>query len=176
MLQCEINFVFVRRSCRELYVMNGRRTKIKWRCRLVALGKRHCLAKLTLYVHIGHVFDGLYASWRVKATLRYRFKKLYLKQRPQSQSYIGPTPNAICSAMHILFLSIYWSWIWIPKAGPTVWSPLGVQRRCPTSHHRSFGESARFLWFQLQVAVWQKGHDNVEQVWFLQVWTNCVCE
>ena len=39
-------------------------TKIKWR----NFGrKRHCLAKLTLYEHICHVSDGLYASWRVKS-------------------------------------------------------------------------------------------------------------
>ena len=33
MLRFEANIVFLRRSCRELYVMNGRRrrTKIKWR-------------------------------------------------------------------------------------------------------------------------------------------------
>ena len=33
MLHFEANIVFLRRSCRELYVMNGRRrgTKIKWR-------------------------------------------------------------------------------------------------------------------------------------------------
>ena len=36
--------------------------------RLVTPRKRHCLVKLTLYVHICHVCDGLYASWRVKAT------------------------------------------------------------------------------------------------------------
>ena len=59
--------------------------------RLVTPRKRHCLAKLTLYVHICHVCDGLYASWRVKATLRYRFKTLDRKPRPRSQSYIGPT-------------------------------------------------------------------------------------
>ena len=56
--------------------------------RLATPSKRHCLAKLTLYVH---VCDGLYASWRVKATLRYRFKTLDRKPRPRSQSYIGPT-------------------------------------------------------------------------------------
>ena len=33
--------------------------------RLVTPRKRNCLAKLTLYVHICHVCDGLYASWRV---------------------------------------------------------------------------------------------------------------
>ena len=59
--------------------------------RLVTPRKRHCLAKLTLYVHICYVCDGLYASWRVKATLRYRFKTLDRKPRPRSQSYIGPT-------------------------------------------------------------------------------------
>ena len=59
--------------------------------RLVTPRKRHCLAKLTLYMHIGHVCDGLYASWRVKATLRYRFRTLDRKPRPRSQSYIGPT-------------------------------------------------------------------------------------
>ena len=42
-------------------------------------------------MHICHVCDGLYASWRVKATLRYRFKTLDRKPRPRSQSYIGPT-------------------------------------------------------------------------------------
>ena len=95
----EANLVFVRRSCRELYVLNGRRrrrrrTKIKWRNFGTDLSlhvKRHCLAKLTLYVHICHVCDGLYASWRVKATLRYRFKTLDRKPRPRSQSYIGST-------------------------------------------------------------------------------------
>ena len=59
--------------------------------RLVTPSKRHCLVKLTLYVHICHVCDGLYASWRVKATLRYCFKTLDQKPRPRSQSYIGPT-------------------------------------------------------------------------------------
>ena len=59
--------------------------------RLVTPRKRHCLAKLTLYVHICHVCDGLYARWRVKATLRYHFKTLDQKPRPRSQSYIGPT-------------------------------------------------------------------------------------
>ena len=59
--------------------------------RLVTPRKRHCLAKFTLYVHICHVCDGLYASSRVKATLRYRFKTLDRKPRPRSQSYIGPT-------------------------------------------------------------------------------------
>ena len=58
---------------------------------LVTPRKRHCLAKLTLYVYICHVCDGLYANWRVKATLRYRFKTLDRKPRPRSQSYIGPT-------------------------------------------------------------------------------------
>ena len=58
---------------------------------LVTRSKRNCLAKLTLYVHICHVCDGLYASWRVYQTLRYRFKTLDRKPRPQSQSYIGPT-------------------------------------------------------------------------------------
>ena len=52
-------------------------------------GKRHCLAKFTLYVHICHVCDGLCTSWRAKAMLRYRFKKLDRKPRPRSQSYIG---------------------------------------------------------------------------------------
>ena len=42
-------------------------------------------------MHICHVCDGLYASRRVKATLRYRFKTLNRKPRPRSQSYIGPT-------------------------------------------------------------------------------------
>ena len=63
--------------------------------RLVTPRKRHCLAKLTLYVHICHVCDGLYASWRVMAMLRYRFKTLDRNPRPlkpiRSQSYIGPT-------------------------------------------------------------------------------------
>ena len=59
--------------------------------RLVTPSKRHCFAKLTLYVHICHVCDGLYASWRVKATPRYRFITLVRKPRPRSQSYIGPT-------------------------------------------------------------------------------------
>ena len=58
---------------------------------LVTPRKWHCLAKLTLYVHICHVCDGLYASWRVKATLLYRFKTLDRKPRPRSQSYIRPT-------------------------------------------------------------------------------------
>ena len=62
---------------------------------LVVQGKLHCLAKLTLYVHISHVCDGLYyTSWRVKATLRYRFKTLDPKPRSpkqiRRQSYIGP--------------------------------------------------------------------------------------
>ena len=56
--------------------------------RLVTPRKRHCLAKLTLYVHVCHVCD---TSWRVKATLRYCFKTLDRKPRPRSQSYIGPT-------------------------------------------------------------------------------------
>ena len=92
------NLVFLRRSCRELYVMKGRRNeKLNggFRRRLVAQGKLHCLAKLTLYVHICYVCDRLYTSWRVKATLRYRFKTLDRKPRPpkpiRSQSYIGPT-------------------------------------------------------------------------------------
>ena len=62
--------------------------------RLVTPSKRHCLAKLTLYMHICHVCDGLYASWRVKATLRYRFKTLDRKPRPRSQSYIGIMSHA----------------------------------------------------------------------------------
>ena len=74
------NLVFLRRSCRELHVMKGRRNeKINggFRRRLVAQGKLHCLAKLTLlYVYICYVCDRLYTSWRVKATLRYRFNSL----------------------------------------------------------------------------------------------------
>ena len=62
---------------------------------LVAQGKLHYLAKLTLYVHISHVCDRLYTSSGVKATLRYRFKTLDPKPRPpkqiRRQSYIGPT-------------------------------------------------------------------------------------
>ena len=94
----EANLVFLRCSCREFYVMNRRRTKNKiaeFRRRLVAQGNLHCLAKLTLYVHISHVCDGLYTSWPVKAMLRYRFKTLDPIPRPpnqiRSQSYIGPT-------------------------------------------------------------------------------------
>ena len=60
-------------------------------CRLVAPHKWHCLANLMLYVHICHIFDGLYVNWRVKAMLHYHFKMLDRKPRPQSQSYIGPT-------------------------------------------------------------------------------------
>ena len=44
-----------------------------------------------LYVHIGSVFDRLYASERVEATHRNRFKTLDRKLRPRSQSYIGLT-------------------------------------------------------------------------------------
>ena len=92
------NLVFLRRSCHELYVMKGRRNeKLNggFRRRLVAQGELHCLAMLTLYVHICYVCDGLNTSWRVKATLRYRFKTLDRKPHPskpiRSQSYVGPT-------------------------------------------------------------------------------------
>ena len=73
--------------------------------RLVTPRKRHCLARLTLYVHICHVCDGLYASRRVKATRRYRFKTLDRKPRPRSQSYKGPTtvgPDTFCYSFHSL--------------------------------------------------------------------------
>ena len=53
--------------------------------------KRHRLAKLTLYVHICHVCDGLYASWRVKATLRYRFKTLDRNHAHEANSTYDPT-------------------------------------------------------------------------------------
>ena len=107
MLRFEANLVFVRRSCRELYMMNGRRrrrrrTKIKWRNFGTDLSLHVNDTVLTLYVHICHVCDGLYASWRVKATLRYHFKTIDRKPRPlklvRSQSYIGPTtvgPNKL---------------------------------------------------------------------------------
>ena len=112
--------------------MKGRRNeKLNggFRRRLVAQGKLHCLAKLTVYVHICYVCDRLYTSWRVKATLRYRFKTLDRKPRPpkpiRRQSYIGPTtvgPDIIsaytCSTnilclMHIhcsvhIFIAILW--------------------------------------------------------------------
>ena len=93
--------------------MKGRRNqKLNggFRRRLVAQGKLHCLAKLTVYVHIRHVCDGLYASWRVKATLRYRFKTLDRKPRPpkpiRSQSYIGPTTvgDNVCVLCEARFL------------------------------------------------------------------------
>ena len=62
-----------------------------FRRRLVAEGKLHCLAKLTLYVHICYVCDGLYTSWRVKATLRYRFKRSIANHAHLSQSEADPT-------------------------------------------------------------------------------------
>ena len=82
--------------------------------RLVNPRKRHCLAKLTLYVRICHVCDGLYASWRVMATLRYRIKTLDRKPRPRSQSYIGPTvvgpdhsPMSMISCRTYMYKSMY---------------------------------------------------------------------
>ena len=95
MLLFEANLVFllsrvIRDERKTEEEMNKNKMAEFW-YRLVTSRKRHCFAKLTLYMHICHVCDGLYARWRVKATLRYHFKTLDRKPRPRSQSYIGPT-------------------------------------------------------------------------------------
>ena len=76
--------------------------KIKWRNFGTDLSprKRHCLAKLTLYVHICHVCDGLYASWRVKTTLRYRFKTLDRKPRPYHHPTTPTPPSSLPHPHH----------------------------------------------------------------------------
>ena len=84
----EANLVFFRHFCRECGGV-GEQNKMAefWYGLHLSLhvnGTVDCLAKLTLYVHICHVFDGLYASGRVKATLRYRFKTLDRKPRPRT--------------------------------------------------------------------------------------------